>query len=118
MKNKKWKRIITYLNSKTGKRGNSLAYIVHENDVPQLHIMYTTLPEQLVNCAILHGNEYNTNNGMVYDVLQSLKLNGPAWTWINAYQVSNDGRNAWKTLLNFYEGDSAKTRSKLYFHCN
>ncbi len=80
--------------------------------------MYTTLPEQLVNCAILHGNEYNTNNGMVNDVLQSLKLNGPAWTWINAYQVSNDGRNAWKTLLNFYEGDSAKTRSKLYFHCN
>jgi hypothetical protein len=39
-------------------------------------------------------------------------LNGPAWTWINAFQVSRDGCNAWNSLINFYEGDSTKTRNK------
>jgi hypothetical protein len=89
-----------------------LSYIIRENDVPQVHLTYVTVHEQLVNCAILHGSEYNTNNGMVYDLLQSLTLNGPAWTWINAFQSARDGRSAWKSLMNFYEGDSAKMRNK------
>jgi len=55
---------------------------------------------------------YNTNNGVVFDLLQLLTLNGPAWTWINAFQVSRDGCNAWNSLINFYEGDSTKTRNK------
>jgi len=28
------------------------------------------------------------------------------------FQATRDGRNAWKSLLNYYEGDSAKTRGK------
>jgi hypothetical protein len=54
----------------------------------------------------------NTNNGMVYDLLQSLTLNGPAWSWVNAYQRNRDGRGAWKSLVTYYEGGAMQTHSK------
>lgn len=59
---------------------------------------------------ILTGPEYNINNGIVFDLLQSLA--GPAWAWINNYERVRDGRNAWKALMAYYEGDSMQTRSK------
>ena len=89
-----------------------MSYIIRENDVPQVNIAYATVHEQLVNCAILQGVEYNTNNGIIYDLLQSLTLNGPAWIWINSFQRARDGRNAWKPPINFYEGKSAKMQNK------
>lgn len=49
---------------------------------------------------------------MVYDFLQSLTLNVPAWSWINIYQRSRNGRAAWKVLVAYYEGDAMCTKSK------
>jgi hypothetical protein len=70
-KDTKWRQwkgnVIRYLDSKRGQGGIPLSYIIRENDVPQIHIVHATVHEQLVNCAILHGSEFNTNNGMVYD---------------------------------------------------
>jgi hypothetical protein len=108
-----WKEsMLTYLHSKIGHANLPLAYIVQENDVPNYDKVYNTVHDQWVECAILHGPEFNINNGLVCDLLQSLTLNGPAWSWINMYQNTRDGRNAWKSLINYYEGDSAKTRGK------
>jgi hypothetical protein len=87
-------------------------YVIHEIDVPNYNKVFNTVHDQLVECAILHGAEYNINNRLVYYLLQSLTLNGPAWSWINMYQHTRDGRNAWKSLIYYYEGDSAKTRGK------
>jgi hypothetical protein len=72
---------------------------------------YSTVHDQLVNQAILRGAEYNANNGAVYDLLQSLTLNGPAWSWINSFQCNRDGRGAWQSL-SYYEGDAMQTCSK------
>ncbi len=102
----------TYLNSKIGQAHLPLTYIIRESDVSNYGKVYSTVHEQLVECAILHGPEYNTNNGIVYDLLQSLTINGPAWAWINAFQNTRDGCNAWMSLINYYKGDSAKARSK------
>jgi hypothetical protein len=108
-----WKEsMLTYLHSKIGHANLPLAYIVQENDVPNYDKVFNTVHDQLVECAILHGPEFNINNGLVYDLLQSLTLNGPAWSWINMYKNTRDGRNAWKSLINYYKGDSAKTRGK------
>jgi len=110
---KQWKEsMLTYLHSKSGQANIPLAYNVREFDQPNYAKVYTTVHDQLVECAILHGPEYHINNGLVYDLLQSLTVNGPAWAWINAFQRTRDGRNAWKSLIGYYEGDSAKTRSK------
>ncbi len=60
----------------------------------------------------MHGIEFHANNGKVYDFLQSLTLNGPAWSWIYAFQQTRDGRGAWKALLSYYEGNAMQTRTK------
>jgi hypothetical protein len=104
--------VLMHLNSKTGQGGIPLIYFTQENDVPQIQATSATLHEQLVNCTILYGRVYNTDNGTVYDLLQSLTLKGPVWTWIKFFQWSRDERNAWKSLINFHQGDSAKTRNK------
>jgi hypothetical protein len=90
-----WKEsITTYLNSKIGQASIPLAYIIREHEEPIPNLIYATVHDQLVSCAILRGTEYNRNNGVVYDLLQSLTLNGPAWAWINGFQHSRDGRRA------------------------
>jgi hypothetical protein len=102
----------TYLHSKNGHANFPLAYIIREYD-PSNHLKtFNTVHNQLVKCAILHGPEYNINNGLVFDLLHSLNLNGQAWAWINMYQGTRDGRNAWKSLIKYYEGDSAKIRGQ------
>jgi hypothetical protein len=85
-KNTKWRTwkesLLTYLNSKQGQSSVPLAYIVRERDIPERDAVYKTVHDQLMNKAILYGAEYNRNNGIVFDLLQSLTLNGPAWSWI------------------------------------
>jgi len=108
-----WKEsVITYLHSKQGQASIPLAYIVREHDLPGPQIIYPMVHDQLVNKAILYGPEYNLNNGIVYDLLQSLTLNGPAWSWISGFQSNRYGRGAWKSLIAYYEGNAMQTRSK------
>jgi hypothetical protein len=113
MKWRVWKEsVITYLHSKIGQASILLVYIIREKDVPPQGAVYNTVHDQLVNMAILYGAEYNMNNGVVYDLLQSLTLNGPAWSWISGYQQNRDGRGAWKALVVYYKGDAMQTHSK------
>jgi hypothetical protein len=108
-----WKEsVTTYLHSKNGHASLQLAFIVREYDNHLPDTTYTTTHDQLVASAILYGPEFNANNGMVFVLLQSLTLNGSAWAWINNYESVQDGRNAWKALINYYEGDSMKIRTK------
>ncbi|MFN9979530.1 MAG: hypothetical protein ACK53Y_06435, partial [bacterium] len=98
-----WKEsVTTYLHSKIGQASIPLAYIVCDHDVAAPDAIYHSTHEQLVNQAIHFGSEYNTNNGIVYDLLQYLTLNGPAWPWISGFQRSRDGRGAWKALIAYY----------------
>jgi hypothetical protein len=108
-----WKEsTLTYLHSKIGQASIPLAYIVRESHIPTHNIVYGTVHDQLVESAILRRAEYDTINGVVYDLLQSLTLNSPAWPWANAFQRNRDGKGAWKSLLAYYEGDAMQTRSK------
>ena len=80
--------------------------------MPIPNVPYATTHDQLVAGTILHGPEYNVNNGIVFDLLQSLTLAGPAWAWISNFERVRDGHNVWKALISYYEGDSMQTRSK------
>jgi hypothetical protein len=108
-----WKEsVITYLNTQIGQANLPLSYIIREDDYPAHDAIATTTHEKLVQCAILYGTEFHANNGKVYAFLQSLTLNGPAWSWIYAFQHTRNGRGAWKALLSYYGGDAMKTRKK------
>jgi len=115
-KDTKWRpwreSVITYLHSKIGQASIPLAYIVCDHDIAAPDAIYHSTHEQLVNHAIHFGLEYHTNNGMVYDLLQSLTLNGPAWPWISGFQRPRDGKGAGKALIAYYEGDAMQMQSK------
>jgi hypothetical protein len=106
-----WKESII-MHSKIGQASIPLAYIIQETDLPPPEAIHHTVHEQLVSKAILYGAELNTNNGVVYDLLPSLTINGPTWYWISAYHQNRDGRGTWKALIAYYEGDAMQTRSK------
>ena len=89
---KQWKKsMTTYLCSNIGHASIPLAYIIRERETPKYDKAYATGHDQLVECTILTCPKYNINNGPVYDLLQYLTLNGPAWAWINMYQGVRDG---------------------------
>ncbi len=71
-----WKEsFMTYLYSKSGQASIPLAYIIHEYDVPLPNVIYPTIHDEMVACAVLQGPEFNLNNGIVFDLLQPLTHN-------------------------------------------
>jgi hypothetical protein len=66
---------MTYLYSKSGQASIPLAYIIHEYDVPLPNVIYPTIHDEMVACAVLQGPEFNLNNGIVFDLLQPLTHN-------------------------------------------
>lgn len=104
--------LTTYLLFKNSQDLIPLAYIIREYDDPLSGVIYQTVHDELVAYATLQVPEFNTNNGIIDDLLQSLTLNGPAWSRISTYLHFRDGRNAWKTYINYYKGDAMKTHSK------
>lgn len=119
-KDTKWKQWddseMAYLNPKTGHASMPLVYIIWDQDVPMSGLIYAKVHYQLVSSAILYGTKLNTNNCVVYNSLQSLTLNGPLWSWINAYQWNRDGREAWNSLMTYHEVYAIQTRSKQEYH--
>jgi hypothetical protein len=108
-----WKESVnTYLHSNIGQASIPLAYIIRQQDTLTPGLQYATKHDQLVASAILAGPEYHRNNGIVFDLIQSLTINGPAWPWIQSFQSSRDGRKAWKSLTTYYEGNAMQTRTK------
>ncbi len=55
---------------------------------------------------------YPHNNRIVFDALKSRLINGPAWTWIQDFEIKRDGRGALKALQAHYEGVSGQIRMK------
>jgi hypothetical protein len=58
------------------------------------------------------GIEFEEDNGRVFDFLKSWTLNGPAWTWMRAFNTTRNGRASWQALINHFEGDSQRDRVK------
>ncbi len=48
----------------------------------------------------------------MFDLLKSWTINGPAWTWIRAYNSTRDGHQAWLALVGHFEGDAQRDRVK------
>jgi hypothetical protein len=60
----------------------------------------------------LAGPEFDEDNGKVFDLLKSWTINGPAWTWMRAFNATRNGRQAWLALVNHFEGDAQRDRVK------
>jgi hypothetical protein len=115
-KDTKWKSFkegtIAYLNGIKGKYNIPLAYIIRENEVPVPNQAYQSEHHRLIEVTPLMGIEFEEDNGCVFDQLKSWTINGPAWTWMRAYNSIRDRRRAWLALVNHFEGDAQRDRVK------
>ena len=115
-KDSKWKTfkesLIAYLNSLKGKHNIPLAYVIREDEKPQPNQIFQTEHHRLIAITPLLGIEYDKDNGRVFDILKSLLVNGPAWTWMRAFNSTRNGRSAWLSLVTHFEGDAHRDRVK------
>jgi hypothetical protein len=92
----KWKAFkegsIAYLNCIKGSHNIPLAYVIRDNAIPQPNQAYQSDHHRMIAIAPLAGPEYEEDNGKVFDLLKSWTINGPAWTWMRAFNAARDGR--------------------------
>ncbi len=100
---------IAYLNSVMGTHGIPLAYIICEQEQAIPNMIYQSDHNHLTP---LNGVEFGQDNDKVFDLLQSWTLNGPVWTWVQAYNSTQNGHASWQALVAHYEGDAQCDRVK------
>ena len=115
-KDTKWREFrdsfITYLQGKKGRDGMPLAYVIRDHDEPRPEVAYPDEHARTIGILPLTGPAFVLDNGVVFDCLKSYILAGPAWTWIQQFDRSRNGRAAWKALIEHYEGPSTQNRIK------
>ncbi|KAI2503355.1 hypothetical protein MHU86_11075 [Fragilaria crotonensis] len=52
----------------------------------------------------LTGENFKRNNKLVYTLLKSACIKTDAWTWIQSYDRTSNGRQAWLALVAHYDG--------------
>jgi len=110
---KPWKEVvISYFNSVLTKDFIPLSYVIREKETPDPDAQYDNEHQRLVAVAPLHGNEYKTDNGIVFDFLKSWTINGPAYPWMKQFSSTRNGRAAWLAIIAYYEGSAARDRVK------
>jgi hypothetical protein len=112
----KWKAFkegaIAYLNCVKGKHDIPLAYVIRENEIPQVNHVYQSEHHHLIEVTPLVGAEFEEDNGRVFDLLKSWTVNGPAWTWMRSQNAIRNGRQAWLAIVNHFEGEAQRDRVK------
>jgi hypothetical protein len=71
-------------------------------------MVYQSEHHRLISVTPLVGIEFEEDNGKVFDFLKSWTLNGPAWTWMRAYNATRNGRASWLVFVNHFEGDAQR----------
>ena len=52
----------------------------------------------------LTGENFKRDNKLVYQMLKSAYIKSDAWTWIQSFDRTSDGRKAWLALVAHYDG--------------
>lgn len=87
-----------------GKHNIPLACVIQDNEAPQLNQVYQSEHHRLIEKTPLAGIAYEDDDEKVFDLLKSWTINGPAWTWMGAYNNTWNGHQAWLSLITPFEG--------------
>ena len=58
--------------------------------------------------VLLRGTRYQSDNKTVYRKLKLSLLETEGWVWIQRYDTTENGREAWLSLLAHYDGPGEK----------
>ena len=92
----------TYLWQITGKNEVPLVYVVRKEREPDLP--FNSEEERRVYAVNQMGDAFRSDNARVWNELQAIMADTPAWTWISKYEGRKDGRAAMKALRDHYDG--------------
>ena len=104
-----------------GTRGTSLSYVVNEEerhsesireDFDGVDSMDITDESLYVTATMHFGEGWVDDNRLVWTMLKSSLLGHPPYNHINKFNTGNNGRQAWFTLRNFYEGQDFVERTR------
>jgi hypothetical protein len=110
---KPWKEgVISYFNSVLTKDSIPISYIIGDHEYPDPDAIYESEHQRLVAIAPLQENDFKHDNGVVFDLLKSWTINGPAYPWTKQFSNTRNGRVAWLAMLAYYEGNVARDRVK------
>ena len=97
-----------YLSHHSGRQHATLDYVIRD-DVPAGHVHGTPREQQLYSYPHA-GNAYKEDNKTVYRILANLVQGTDGFTWIESFHGGQDGRAAWISLKNHYEGGGNKEK--------
>lgn len=92
----------TYLWQIKGKNNVPLIYVVRKDRDPDLP--FNSNEERRVYAVNQRGDAFRIDNARVWNELQSIMADTPAWTWISKFEGRKDGRAAMKALRDHYDG--------------
>ena len=87
-----------------------LRYVYREVEVPtaeQLAATYVNTDEELMALVRLTGEDYNTDNHHLWNLLCPLLKDGPAWVWVKHYERTKNARAAIAAIKLQAEGQAA-----------
>ena len=93
-----------YLDRMRGKRNIPLTYITRPVQIPP-----DANPTDPIWTAEHNGPLFNEDNKDVFNLLESLTLDGPAETYIRPYKSTRNGRAAYLLLNDHFDGGSYQT---------
>ena len=104
-----------------GTRGFSLDYILDDTVRPVTNARTPLIEideidlndDELYKTSATHfGRYYKQDNAQVWLILKSILLGTPVYNHISSLDTSQNGRRAWRTLKDFYEGQDFQARLK------
>lgn len=102
---------ITYLSNYKGTQLAELDYITREHTVlPANHVHLSTRDSDLYKFP-LTGPYFEEDNRTVYRMLEDLMNGTEGYTWIEMYNRSQNGRAAWLSLTNHYNGGGQQEKA-------
>jgi len=93
-------------------------------DVPMLYVLRAESTPltgtDLANLSTIHAREiagthhtgpaFEADNGKVFDVIEDLTADGPAWNWVKKFKKDRDGRGAVFGMKAYYKGDAWRNK--------
>ena len=102
---------ITYLSNYKGCQQAELDYITREHTVlPVGHVHLSTRDSDLYRFP-LTGPHFDEDNKQVYRMLADLMISTEGYTWIEAFDRSQNGREAWLNLVAHYNGGGQQEKA-------
>ena len=95
-------RFTNYLAGLRGITRVPLNYVIRK-DEPEGHT-FVTETERLIYAAPLVGRAFESDTQSVYRILKAQIIGTDAWEWIKSYDRKKDGRLAFRTLRQHYDG--------------